>query len=286
MPVSFAVKLPKSRVMTATMLPKHRKLWIGTALAALLAAPVPVMAQSNIYQRMQEKDRYDSCLRQAAGNPAAALVTATGWTGGGAPAQHCAAVALTGLKRYAEAAAKLDGLGRAAGMGELRPSLFDQAGNAWMLAGEISKAIMSFQSALALSANDPDLYADLARAQAMQADWPEVESDLTAALSLAPRRADLLILRASARHAQKHMADARKDIEAALALSPKNPEGLVERGSIRRDSGDLNGARQDFQLVLALKAAPQTLEAARRNLAALEKAGKGAPQSKPVPKKK
>ena len=234
-----------------------------------------------------DKLRYDNCLAEANLNPAAALGVANKWVEqrGGPPAQHCAAVALVGLKRYSEAAQKLDELGRAPGMGELRPSLFDQAGNAWMLQGEISKAVASFRDALVLSPSDADLYADLARAQAMQNDWGEVESDLNAALAISPKRPDLLVLRASARHAEHHIADAKSDIEASLSLSPKSPDALVERGSIRRDSGDFKGARADFQAALALKPPAQTEDAARRNLAALDMAEK-APAPKPATKKK
>ena len=77
-------------------------------------------------------------------------------------------MALVGLKRYGEAGAKLDALGRAPDVGALRASLLDQAGNAWLLAGDATHAVTSFQNALTLSASDADLYADLARAQALQ----------------------------------------------------------------------------------------------------------------------
>jgi tetratricopeptide (TPR) repeat protein len=154
-----------------------------------------------------------------------------------------------------------------------------------MLAGDTGKAITSFQSALALSANDADLYGDLARAQAMQADWPAVESDLNAALAIQPKRVDLLVLRASARHAQNHIADARADVEAALMLSSHDAEALVERGAIKRDSGDLKGARADFQAVLGSKPSVATADAATRNIAALDAMAKTLPV-KPAPKKK
>ncbi len=257
---------------------------ISTAVPAMAAAP-------DIIQKAADKLRYDDCLSQAGLNPAVAFANATKWISekGGAPAQHCAAVALIGLKRYGEGGARLDALGHAPGMGDLRPQLFDQAGNAWILAGDIGKAIDSFQSALALSANDPDLYADLARAQAMQADWASVESDLNAALAIAPKRADLLVLRASARAAQNRLGDARSDAEAALQLAPRNPDALVERGSIRRDTGDLNGARTDFQAALALDPSAETRDSAERNLAALDQAAKAPPAKpsvKPAAKKK
>ncbi|HWY61136.1 MAG TPA: tetratricopeptide repeat protein [Rhizomicrobium sp.] len=258
-------------------------------LVVLLCVAGSAAAAPSITQREADKQRYDNCLSLANLDPAAALGAAGKWANerGGPPAQHCAAVALVGLKRYAEAAAKLDSLARAPGMGDLRSSLFDQAGNAWMLQGEISKAVESFQAALALSASDADLYADLARAQAMQSDWPEVESDLNAALAINARRPDLLVLRASARHAQNHIIDARADVEAALKLSPKNAEAMVERGSIRRDSGDLPGARQDFQTALGLGPAPETADAAKRNIAALDAASMTSlPKPLVKPKKK
>jgi tetratricopeptide (TPR) repeat protein len=253
-----------------------RPLRVPALVVALLAPWMSAaMAEPDI-GRAADKLRYENCLSLANLNPAAALGAATKWVGekGGGPAQHCAAVALVGLKRYAEAADRLDALGRAPGMGGLRPSLFDQAGNAWMLDGEIDKAVASFEAGLALTASDPDLYGDLARAQAMQSDWGAVESDLNAALALTPRRADLLVLRASARHAQHHITEARADLQQALALEPKNAEALVERGAIERDAGDFAHARTDFQAALAARPAPETADAAKRNLAALDEAAK------------
>ena len=239
-----------------------------------------------MYEAASQKLRYQDCLSLANLNPTAALGSATKWANerGGPPAQHCAAVALVGLKRYAEGAIKLDELGRAPGMGALRPALLDQAGNAWMLAGDTGKAIASFQASLTLAANDADVYGDLARAQAMQSDWPAVESDLNAALAIQPRRPDLLVLRASARHAQNHIADARSDVEAALAISARNGEALVERGAIKRDSGDFKGARADFQAALAVNPPAETADAARRNIAALDAAAK-VPPAKSAPAK-
>jgi tetratricopeptide (TPR) repeat protein len=255
---------------------------MGTAAVCLALTILPATAAPSIHQRASGALRYDNCLKLSSQNPTAALGVANKWATerGGPPSQHCAAVALVGLKRYAEGARKLDELGSAPGMGPLRPSLFDQAGNAWMLAGETGKAITSFQSALALSAIDADIYADLASAQAMQSDWPAVESDLNAALAIEPKRVDLLVLRASARHAQNHIGEARVDAEAAVALSPRNGEALVERGALKRDSGDLKGARADFQAALASNPAAETADAAQRNIAAL------AVVAKPAPKKK
>src|SRR5215831_12977087 len=57
-----------------------------------------------------EAGHYQRCLADSSANPAAALADAEAWAkaGGGVPAQHCAALALVSLKRYAEAASRLD----------------------------------------------------------------------------------------------------------------------------------------------------------------------------------
>ena len=200
------------------------RIYHGAFAAIALVLGVHTAHAASILERADAKLRYQECLNLTDHDPKAALDMATKWgkAKGGAPAQHCAAIALVSLKHYSEAAKRLDALGRAPDMGNLRATVFDQAGNAWMLAGDARKAAASFSAALALSANDPDLYADLARAQAMLKQWSEVEADLNAALALAPKRTDLLILRASARQALGKLVQAREDADAALKLNPKS----------------------------------------------------------------
>ena len=216
-----------------------------------------------------DASHYQRCLAASSANPAAALADAEAWAkaGGGVPAQHCAALALVSLKRYAEAGSRLDKIagGSAKLEAQFRVALYDQAGNAWLLAGDGARAVQSFSGALTLSAGDPDLFADLARAHAMRRNWQEVVLDLNAALQLSPRRADLLVLRASARRALKNYQDAMADTEAALKLSPGDGSALVERGLLRRQLGDVGGARRDFQA--ALKTATGSVaEEAKSNL--------------------
>lgn len=213
---------------------------------------------------------YRRCLGIASANPNAALADATAWarSGGAQAAEHCAAMALVGLKRYGEAATRLEALARG-GLpnASLRATLFDQAGNAWILAGDGARASGSFQAALTLSASDPDLFADLARAQAMQKDWRSVVSDLNAALALDGRRPDLLVLRASAYRALQQFGPAKADLDAALALKPGDNDALLERGLLRRQLGDMGGARADF--TFALRGGGATAAEARDNLDAL-----------------
>ena len=238
-------------------------------LAVLTMLPLSAWARP-----ASDSAHYRTCLAAASGsNPVFALGDAEAWakSGGGLPARHCAALALVGLKRYAEAGTRLDKLAadRAVPDVAFRAELFDQAGNAWLLAGDGAHAVQSFSAALSLSADDADLFADLARGQAMRKNWHEVDLDLNAALQLQPHRADLLVLRASARRALKRYDDARADLAAALKLKPNDPGALVESGLLRRQVGDIGGARRDFETVLKVAPAGDSARDAKDNLDAL-----------------
>jgi tetratricopeptide (TPR) repeat protein len=165
------------------------------------------------------------------------------------------------LGRYTEAAPKLDALAQQAGVqpGQ-RAQIYDQAGNAWLLADDAHRAITSFSNALALAANDVDVLSDRARAHAMLKDWKGADADLSAALARDADRSDLLVLRASARHAAGRKQEARGDIQKALDIFPGYGDALVERGAMKFEDGDARGARSDWQQVV--KAAPQSRAAA------------------------
>jgi tetratricopeptide (TPR) repeat protein len=236
--------------------------------AAQAAADLSVLDDSSLPGR----DRYDRCLSLAKRDPQSALNAAIAWNnvGGDGAAGHCTAVALVELKRYPEAAARLDGLGHenVGGVAQ-RADLFDQAGNAWLLAHRAGDAVNSFSAALALSPRDPDVLADRARADAMLGDWRAADSDLSAALGLDNGRADLLVLRASARHALGRKGEGRADLEAALRIVPNYPEALVERGILKLEAGDARGARADWQTVVARAGGSAAAQTAQQRLNAL-----------------
>jgi tetratricopeptide (TPR) repeat protein len=232
------------------------------------AADVSVLDDTSLPGR----NRYERCLELTRRNAEAALNASVAWqnTGGGPAAAHCAALASVALKRYPDAAARLDRLGHENIGGPAdRAALFDQAGNVWLLAHRGGEAIISFSSALALSPRDPDLLADRARAAALLGDWKAADSDLSAALNFDANRADLLVLRASARHALGRKADARADIEAALHIVPNYPEALLERGMLKLETGDVKGARADWQTLMSRVPGSTAAEAARQRLTAL-----------------
>ena len=241
-------------------------------LVAFAALPLPAAAAEAV-------TGYSQCVTLVQRNPSQAEERARAWQseGGGAAAIHCSALALTALGRYAEAARKLDALARDRAIPNNieRAALYDQAGNAWLLAGLPSNATQSFSAALAQSPNDIDFLTDRARAHAMQKDWAGADADLGAALLRDQNRADLLVLRASARWALNRKEDAATDILRALELYPDYPAALVERGRMKYEAGDLAGARADWKK--AASGTGEAADAARRNLAALDaesKAGK------------
>jgi tetratricopeptide (TPR) repeat protein len=215
--------------------------------------------------------QYEQCVARAQGDPEAALMLANAWRskGGGGAAEHCAAVALVGLRRFAEAGASLDSLARSdfATTAATRLELYDQAGNAWLLAGESGKAIASFSAALSVDPANADILADRARAHALMRNWAKAESDLTAALLVSPNRADLYVLRSSARHAMGRKVEARADIDLALRLQPGYPDALVERGISRLEGGDVTGARADWQLVVSSAPGSAAAASAQQHLA-------------------
>jgi len=218
--------------------------------------------------------QYEHCLARAASNAAEGLKEALDWqrAGGGPASAHCVAVALVAMHRYDEAATMLEKLaqGGFAAEPKMRMALFDQAGNAWLLAKRADNAIGSFSAALAIDPTDADLLADRARANAMNKNWARAESDLSAALLVSPDRADLLVLRGSARHAMHRKVDARADFERALRLHPGFVDALIERGTMKVEAGDVAGARADWSQVVTT--APNTAAAAsaRQHLADTE----------------
>lgn len=233
-------------------------------LAALLLSGIASGA------RAAGADRYDACLNRTQNDPAGALTEASAWSkqGGGAAADHCAALALVGLRRYDEAASRLDALARSpfAADPARKTALFDQAGNAWLLAGRADSAIASFTAALGADPFDSDLLADRARALALKQNWAKADSDLSAALLVSPDRADLFVLRGSARHAMGRKADARGDFDRALRLQPGNADALVERGTMKFEAGDAAGARADWQAAIAASPGSPAAQTAQQRL--------------------
>ena len=236
-------------------------------LLALAISALPVRAEV-----IGGEESYRSCLALARSNPTDGEERALGLIAlhGGAPARHCLATALLGLGRYGEAAdAFVDVANESRDIG-LRADALGQAGNVWVLAGDLPRAVAAFGQAIKMRPNDPDLFIDRAIALAGAANYFEAIDDLNRAIELDPKRAESRVFRATAYRYVDAPDLAAEDIEAALALKPGLPEALVERGILRRLTGNDAGARSDWISVLQRVPESPAADAARDNLAKLD----------------
>jgi len=246
--------------------------WICAVLLALPllstpAEPAPRDAQA-------DAATYERCTRLAKQNPAAAEKLAQTWHehGGAHPADHCAAIALIGLKQYKEAAIRLETLAQAMTTAPvaLRAEVLDQAGQAWGLAGDPVRAYAAAGAAVALQPNDPELLIDRAEAAASAGFLDKAITDLDHVLKDDPNRVDALTYRASAYRSRDRLDPALADIEKALTFAPNSVPALLERGNIRRLQGDSVAARRDWERVSQLAPGSQADIAARANIDRLE----------------
>jgi tetratricopeptide (TPR) repeat protein len=229
----------------------------GNASAVVTLAAVLVLMASNPAAAasalddpaLAGKNRYDRCLELVKHDPARAISGASDWGAakGGAAALHCEALALSALKRYPEAALKLEDAASNGVLPPLHAELLDQAGNAWLLAGNAAKAETALTEAITFDPKNEDILSDRARERGLARNWTGAIDDLTAVLAIDPDRADVYVLRASALHAQGKKSEALANISHALDIYPNYPEALVERGAMRLESGDRAGARADWQ---------------------------------------
>ena len=243
------------------------------ALGLLLPAAARAQLETGDQLRERQERTYQDCMILARAAPADGFDSAMSWAalGGGEGARHCAAVALNGLGQYRAAAQRLERLAAdlRATDAALSLSVLAQAGQAWNLAGDTTRALAVQSAALEIAADNVELLLDRAITLATAKNYWEAIDDLNRALELAPGRPDLLTLRASAYRYLDARDLAQDDIARALSHAPNNPDALLERGILRRLAGDDAGARADWLRVIGLAAGAPSAETARANLARL-----------------
>jgi tetratricopeptide (TPR) repeat protein len=241
------------------------------------AAAEPPVKSAAPRDASAEAATYERCMKLARQNPGEARSLAQSWheRGGAHPADHCAAVALIGLKQYQEAAIRLEALAQAmtTAPAGLRAEVLDQAGQAWGLAGDAVRAYAAAGAAVALEPNDLDLLIDRAQAAASAGYYDKAVADLDHVLKADPSRVDALIYRASANRALDRLDPALADVEKAIARAPNSVPALLERGNIRRLKGDNEEARRDWERVGQLAPGSQAATAAKANIERLQSNG-------------
>lgn len=242
-------------------------------LCALARTPAAAATGEAPSGPSHEAQQYEECLALAHSDPQRAYADATSWQaiGGGFPAEHCVAVALIGLKKYAEAARRLEDLASAMMRAQpaIRAETLAQAAQAWLLADEPGKAKTALDAALAYEPKNPDLLIDRAEALGFAKKYFDAIDDLNRALELAPKRVDALVYRATAYRELGSLDLALDDADRALRLDPNNVPGLLERGNIERLKDDNTAAKADWDRVVRLAPASPEAQAAKNNLARL-----------------
>lgn len=223
--------------------------------------------------RIAEGADYERCLSMLNADPAGARAFADAWvaTGGGDGAAHCLALATIQLGEPGDGAELLDTLANhSSAPATARASVYGQAGQAWLMAGDAARALGSTTLALSLAPDDVDLLIDRSIASGTLEHYDDVVEDVSRALELDPRRADALVFRSVAHRQLGHLDRAQDDVDRAVGLDPDNPDALLERGIQRQLRGDRSGARKDWERSAALSPDTATGDLAQQNLALLD----------------
>jgi tetratricopeptide (TPR) repeat protein len=242
--------------------------WSFGAPAATEPLPLPPVPP-----RIAQGEQYERCLAMLPDDPAGAQGLAESWlaAAGGEGAEHCRALARIGLGDPATGAALLEGLAaRSEASGAARAMVYDQAAQAWLMAGNAARGFDAGSAALALSPETPDLLIDRAlNAEALER-WADATEDLGHALEADPRRSDALVLRASALRHLGRLDAAEADVNRALALDPESAEALLERGILYQRRDNQRDARAAWERAIAVAPNTQTADLAQQDLALLE----------------
>lgn len=194
---------------------------------------------------------YEECTALASSNPEKALAKADAWLkiDSSVAAQHCRAMALFGLRHFAEAGDALvstrdaitpDGAG-------LRTYVARQAAQAYLNANSADKALAVLGTQIGELAN--------------------VRGDN---VSTAKLTTSLLLDRARLNITYGKLADASKDLDHAVSLTPINEEVLIERAGVFEKLGDLPLARADIDVVLAVNPNNAVAKNAKKRLSGKE----------------
>ena len=215
---------------------------------------------------------YEVCLMTAKNEPEKGFEMAGKWLalGGGPPARHCEAIALVGMKEYTEAATRLEALAQVNDEESVRAGVLSQAGQAWLLQGDLTRALEAQSKALeAMPVRNRQhayIHVDRATTYADAGKYPEAVLDLDASLAIDPTNADALAFRASARRHLNEIDVALVDAEQAVALDPHNISGLLERGIIYRLKKRNDDARKDWLRIIQIAPDSEAGKAARANI--------------------
>lgn len=216
-------------------------------------------------------DPVAACRAAVRRDPAAAERSARGALGTGAAGKACLGLALAAQAKWAEAAPAFADAARTAELSQDQRAAdyWAQSGNAWLAAGDATKARGALDAALAAGTlTGPDrgeAFLDRARALVAAGDPAAARTDMDEALKTAAEDPLAWLLSATLARRTGDLPRASADITRALALAGDDAQVQLEAGNIAAAGGD------------AAKAQAAWREAAR--LAPTAPAGRSAAQA-------
>ena len=220
---------------------------------------------------------YDGCLTMARETPERGFEFSGMWLGlGGAdPARHCQAVALIGLSEFGEAATRLEKLAETSREGTIvRAGLLAQAGQAWLLEGELERAYAAQTTALGLlplmDRRRIAILTDRAETLAAAQNYWEALDDLNDVIAADSENTDALAFRASAYRYVDALELAIEDANRALRADSENVSALLERGILHQLNNEKAAARQDWLRAIQLAPDSPAAATARANIERLD----------------
>ncbi|MEM6538454.1 MAG: hypothetical protein AAF668_12090 [Pseudomonadota bacterium] len=213
---------------------------IGIVLAALLSSdtpPVPDFASPEgleIYKSSDES--YRACIKLLAEDTAAGAEGARSWmfSGGGAPAMHCVAVADLALGRPRLAAVRLLELSerRDVGPAGTKATVLAEAALAWLDAEEPEFAVEAIETAIDTEPTRVDLQVVAAKAYASAERWQAASDAVDFVEAANVETAEIFLIRARAMRALGKNQEAAEDVVRTLKIDPFNLDALVLRGEL------------------------------------------------------
>jgi tetratricopeptide (TPR) repeat protein len=234
--------------------------------------------------------RYRSCIEQVRAEPEAAARAANAWLidGGGLLARQCLGLAYVALERWAPAATVYEQAAAAAATANDlgRGDFLVQAGNAWLAAGEPTRAVLAFDGALAASGLSDGLrgevHLDRARAMVAMNNLAAARQDIDRAAALVPGDAMVWYLSAELARRESDLARAQTDIQRAMSLAADSPDIILLAGTIAGQRGDMERAEALYRRVAQLAPNSDAGRAAAASLATIQRPATPAPQPAPA----
>jgi len=252
------------------------QIYVDTAAVAQQSSPATVQPLP-VPDLENPEITYQGCLSMARETPERGFEFSGMWLGlnGGEPARHCQAVALIGLNAFGEAATRLEEMAEDSNESTVvRAGLLAQAGQAWVLEGELERAYAAQTTALDLlpliDRRRIGVLIDRASTLASVQNYWEALDDLNDVIAADPDNADALAFRASAYRYVNALELAMEDANRALRVDPDNAAALLERGNIHQTNGEKTAARQDWLTAIQLDPDSPAAVTARANIERLD----------------